>query len=166
MGVIDITPGSKALPTHFTYCPRCQRDDGGSTSIHIVKSVLPDGRIVYTEKSEPAISRIRNEVRKALGTSTELNLHWVELDADEKVPANDLCGDCVNELAKFAEIVSEGGVYVRCNACSLEGVAVKDSRLAISTREHANVGPKEPTGFSFDTCEQHSGVNQGEPGGH
>ena len=60
-------------------------------------------------------------------------------------------------MAKLAEIVAQGGIYVKCNVCGLYGAIAGHHRAAHDVRTHTGISAPDPVGLQLESCEDHAG---------
>lgn len=84
--------------------------------------------------------------------------------------SGEMCDECKEEEAKFAKIVSEGGIFFRCSQCETVGViALSDNTrpLIEYVRKQAHHDDPDwmtkPCGVEFAKCYMHGA---GDPPGH
>ena len=80
---------------------------------------------------------------------------WTHVPEDQReIVSNTLCKDCEDEQELHREIVSNGGIYFKCEKCPVTGVLKASSELAIAVRKQTPA--PAPIGIEFEECSQHT----------
>ena len=72
------------------------------------------------------------------------------------VITNGLCTACEEQLTRFDQEVSMGGIFFKCRCCTTTGVIKADAPLAQMVRKQMNIQAPDPCGVEFDNCEEHT----------
>lgn len=144
----------KGLNPRLTYCTRCGGDAGeivllGDREYKIKCSNCDCWN--FGAKFSDTCGKCKQTLR---GGSRE------RIEDDEKLPSSNLCDECVKEIQKYKNIVTEGGVYFRCKQCGSEGVIKGESEYAKHAREYAKIFPPDPMGIEMENCSEHGGSNE------
>lgn len=144
MGTIRLHP-EKGVNAHLCMCPRCGEDNSeivmlGASNKKITCSDC--GCVNYGASWLGSCGKCR----KVFTSSDKVE----DIQDLEKIPGT-LCQRCNDELKKFEEAVSAGGVYFRCK-CGASGVAVAESGLAKAVREKSGIAAPNPVGVDLEEC--------------
>lgn len=149
MSTIPLHP-TRGLDPHLTYCPRCGGEGSGLTIGRLMKGTTYDGRTVFFQAGQ------KRTVERDMGISIQ---HVEEAKEGERVPDNDICDSCKQEIATQKEVIEAGGVYFRCKECHCEGV-IKPNDFTEAVRKHSGIEAPNPVGVEFDHCTEHGGGNE------
>jgi len=119
----------------------------------IRKAQLPNGQWVYSNIGS-SLSKTKQDLVKQKIIHPNERLSWERLDEYEKVPATRPCDKCQKSLKAQKEVVEQGGIYVRCLECGMEG-ALTPSAITELVREQLGIAAPEPCGMEFDKCSEH-----------
>jgi hypothetical protein len=76
-----------------------------------------------------------------------------KLEENERLPANDICDDCKTEIEEHVKVVSEGGIYWRCEKDERHCGVIKPSDFAKEVRKLNKVNDTAPCGVEFPESE-------------
>lgn len=89
--------------------------------------------------------------------------HVRRLDDFEKIPMG-LCPPCDDKRKKSEEMVRQGGILWRCDACGAQGAIRAGHPLAEEVRKKLNIAPPHTAGVTFhkDSCPVCTPIDLGE----
>jgi len=154
---------TKGLDPHLMQCPMCGGEANGLTIGHMKKLMFCDKIVGYAQVGKT--TKVRRDVAKHLTAHndkiseghghvvTEWDIEVVSLEENEKVFDFEPCDKCREKIAvekeAHAKVVAKGGVYWRCEDCSLTGV-LRPSDFTKDVRRSAGVGLTDSCGVQFN----------------
>jgi len=136
-----------------TFCPRCGRDSDTKIAVtpENAKYKCPEcGSIHY------GIPKQRGPHRTCFRCELLFGDNWVPAAlADwERIPSDNICTVCEEEIAKMEDTVKRGGVYWRCEDCSTTGTFPPDHSIAIEARKKLGAPAPDKLGLDLnkDNC--------------
>lgn len=145
-----------ATNLYKTACPDCGEPTDGLMSGNIFYTKLPSGQTIYVQHNEK--HQARNFLVKSKVLSEFVNLDWIPVAANERVPGKTRCEECEkhqNHIQAMQQEVEAGGVAWRCEECGNTGVVTADYLYAQKVRKESGIEPPEMCALSFPECELH-----------
>ena len=141
------------LEPHLTTCTMCG-GPGEALAVRVMRKAQDSkGHWHYCNRGK---THAYNQ--QLLANGYESISGWEPVKAEEKIPLG-ICNTCQkaidDNVAEQKQAIAEGGIYVKCKCCNMEGVLSGNTELAKRVREHSGVKAPAPVGMEFDDCSQH-----------
>ena len=132
----------------MTYCTRC----GGEANELILLGAV---ETIYTCNGCGA-NHIGRPERDKCGRCGHVGGFTPQrkVEDHERLPAQDICDKCKEEIKSFHEEVERGGVFWKCKDCKKEGVMKATAQYSILVRKAMKIEAPAKCGVEFDkeTC--------------
>lgn len=137
----------------LTHCPRC----GGKSNGLVMMGIRS-----YVDQCVSCGTQHYGGADKGSGHSCgSRSLNRRELDLHETVPGP-LCESCETKEQEIEKAIAEGGVFIKCKECGLQGVLLYENHkeMCDDVREKLNVVFGKPCGIELKNCAAHGGKKE------
>jgi hypothetical protein len=132
----------KGLNPRLAYCPRCGEETNE------IAMLGANDKIYECEGGHQHLGVPTDGICSGCGHHTTFRF-LRHLEDHERLPASQPCVSCQEEIKTFEKVVAEGGVYIQCKDCGMQGVLKKENPLCAQVREKMNVPAPGPVGLEL-----------------